>query len=294
MKLSHRVSMTEQYSVSADLAQLYVNALDSIKTGDIPTLSQLLRKHHQLSYYRAQRGRTLLHQLADWPGHWPRRLESAALLIDVGADVNARVGETRDGETTLQWAVSCNDAALTDLLIEAGAPVDGLNCDHRPMMQALFYESVDAALVLIRHGATLDLESAAGLGRIDLLPTFFDAEGKLMSNAGTHHPPVSNPIAFNDNDVSELLNQALVYASINGKTDAAGYLIDRGADVNAEPSGFTHKMPPVAWARDHTGMVDFLVQRGAHRQYLRLQRATSSLLSISGEAEHPFDREILE
>jgi ankyrin repeat protein len=257
--------MAEQYSVGSDLVQLYVNALDAIKTGDLPTLSELLRKHPQLSYYRAQRGRTLLNQLADWPGHWPRRLESAALLIDAGADVNACTGETRDGETTLQWAVSCNDAALTDLLIEAGAPVDGLNGDRRPMMQALFYESGDAALVLIRHGATLDLESAAGLGRIDLLPTFFDAEGKLMSDAGTHHAPVTNPIPFNDSDVFELLEQAIVYASINGKADAAGYLIDHGADVNAEPSGFTHKMPPVAWARHHPDMVDFLVQRGARR-----------------------------
>ena len=47
-----------------------------------------------------------------------------------------------------------------------------------------------------------------------------------MSDAGTHHQPVSNPIPFNDSDVSELLEQAVVYASINGKADAAGYLID--------------------------------------------------------------------
>jgi uncharacterized protein len=255
--------MDRQDTLSPDLASHYEIALNAIKTGMVRKLSELLRDHSQLSCYRTEQGRTLLNCVADWPGHWPRRLESAALLIDAGADINARAGDINEGETTLQWAVSCNDAALTELLIQAGSPVNGLNDNHRPMMHALFYESKDSAAVLIRHGAAFDLESAAGLGRIDVLSSFFDDDGRLLPSLGMHYPPVSNPLPPNDISISELLEQALVYAAINGQIAAAGYLIDRGADPNAIPSGFTHKIPLLAWARHHPDMVDFLIQRGA-------------------------------
>src|SRR5271169_1769463 len=149
--------MDRQDTLSPDLASHYEMALNAIKTGMVRKLSELLRDHSQLACYRTEQGRTLLHCVADWPGHWPRRLESAALLIDAGADINAQAGDVGEGETTLQWAVSCNDAALTELLVQAGSPVNGLNDDHRPMMQALFYESKDSASVLIRHGAAFDL-----------------------------------------------------------------------------------------------------------------------------------------
>jgi uncharacterized protein len=258
--------MDRQDTLNPDLSSHYETALNAIITGMVPKLSQLLRAHPQLACHRTKQGRTLLNCVADWPGHWPRRLESAALLIDAGADINAQVGNVNEGETTLQWAVSCNDAALTELLVQAGSPVNGLNDDHRPMMQALFYESKDSALILIRHGATVVFESAAGLGRIDVLSSFFDEDGRLLPNLGRHYPPVSNPTPPNEISVSELLEQALVYASINGQTAAAGYLIDRGADPNATPSGFTHKLPLLTWARHHPDMVDLLIQRGAAQE----------------------------
>jgi len=246
-----------------DQAANYAAATEAIRTGDVRALSRLLREHPQLASARGQDGRTCLNQVGDWPGRWPRRLESAALLIDAGASVNARAGDPDTGETTLQWAVSCYDAALTELLIEAGSPVNGLNDSRRPLAQALFYESGDAAQVLIRHGAAIDLEFAAGLGRLDLLPTFFGDDGSLLPSAGAHHPPVNEPVGPADDAGSELLDQALVYASINAQAEAAGYLIDRGADVNGEPSGFTHRIPMVTWAKHHPDMVAFLVGRGA-------------------------------
>jgi ankyrin repeat protein len=260
---------------TTDEALNYVAAHEAIKNGDVRKLSRLLAENPRLVHLRVVRGRTLFNQLADWPGRWPRRLESAAILIAAGADINARTGTGDIEETTLQEAVSCYDSALTELLIEAGASVNGLDDDRRPLAQALFYGAGDAAKVLIEKGAVIDLEFAAGLGRADLIPTFFDSEGALLPAAGSHHPPVDRPVPPADDAPSELLEQALVYAAINGQTETAGQLIDRGADVNAEPSGFTYRMPPVSWGENHPALVEFLVQRGARPPTPKKEDASS-------------------
>ncbi len=257
--------MTQQPATdfTTDEALNYATAHEAIKDGDVRRLSQLLAESPRLAQLRVVRSRTLFNQLADWPGRWPRRLESAALLIAAGADINARTGTGDIDETTLQEAVSCYDAALTELLIEAGASPDGLNDDRRPLAQALFYEAGDAARVLVAKGAVIDLEFAAGLGRADLVPTFFDSEGALLPTAGTHHPPVNRPVPPAAGATSELIEQALVYAAINGQVETAGQLIDRGADVSGQPSGFTYRLPMVNWGENHPALVELLVQRGA-------------------------------
>jgi hypothetical protein len=87
------------------------------------------------------------------------------------------------------------------------------------------------------------LESAAGLGRMDLMPAFFDADGKLLPSAGTHRPPGTPvPVPPEPGAGNELLEQALGYAAINGPQETAAFLIDRGADVSAKPSGFPHRI----------------------------------------------------
>jgi ankyrin repeat protein len=62
---------------------------------------------------------------------------------------------------------------------------------------------------------------------------------------------------------NELLDQALVYAAINGQRETAAFLIDHGADVNAEPSGFPHRIAIVDWGESHPEFVRFLIGRGA-------------------------------
>lgn len=244
-----------QVNVDTNLAETFQIATRAIKSGDISTLSALLQENPRLSVYKSQY-RTLLNQTADWPGHWPKRLESAALLLNAGADINSRSG---NGETTLQWAVSCNDTALTELLIKAGAPVNGINDDCRPLAQALFYESKEAAELLVKLGAFISLEFAAGLGRVDLLSAFFDVNGDLFPEANHHYPPINHLVPQDDINKVEIIDQAMVYAAINGHIDAAKYLIDHGADVTAKASGFTHKISFVDWARHHPDMMEFLI-----------------------------------
>lgn len=273
----------------AALADVFPIAVRAVKTGDVETLTRLLHEHSTLANARALRGRTLLLHLCDWPGHCPRERETGLALIRAGADVNDRGGDPEKGETALQWAASCDDAVLAELLIDAGTPVDGLNDDRRPLTQAIWYECPQVAETLVRRGATLDLELAAGMGRHDLLPTFFGADGRLLPSAGHHHPPV-NALAESPSD--ELLEQALVYAVLGGSVEAAEYLLDHGAHINRQPSGFDGRGTPLHWAasKKSAQMVEFLVERGADLSAIDPKYRATPL----GWAEHFEKQEMVE
>ena len=246
-------------------AQRVTAAVAAVHTGDVAALKTLLQQEPALATARSPDGRNLLSHLTDWPGHRPSSVEIAQLLIGAGADINARTIDSAVGETPLQWAVSANDVAVAEALIDAGAPVDGVDDDRRPLAQALFYRQLAAAELLVRRDATIDLEFAAGLGRVDLLQTFFDAAGNLLPIAGWHHPPTNEVILASEGAASELLEQALVYACICTQVEAAAYLLERGANVNAQPSGFPVQASPLHWAAGggDVGLVELLLARGA-------------------------------
>lgn len=273
------------------LADVFPVAVQAVKIGDVETLTQYLADRPELASARSQQGRTLLHHLCDWPGHFPREEETGRALIAAGADVNARAIDSAKGETALQWAASCDDSSLAELLIDAGTPVDGLDDDRRPLAQAIWYECQQVAETLVRRGATLDLELAAGMGQIDLLPTFFDANGGLLPHAGRHHPPVNAPTLPKQLS-NELLEQALVYAVLSGSVEAAEYLLTRGANINAQPWGFDGRGTPLHWAagRKSVQMVELLVERGADLSAIDPEYRATPL----GWAEHFEQREIAE
>ena len=246
-----------QRSIPQDAAlgqEVFPVALSAVKTGDVETLAQLLQEHPALASARYE-GSTLLNHLAGWPGHYPREAETALALIRAGVDVNARAGDPEKGETALQWAASSDDVVLAELLLDAGTPVDGVGGDLRPLTQAIWYECPQVAALLVRRGATLDLELAAALGQMDQLATCFDADGRLRPFACRHHHDAVK-------SSTELLVEALCFAVYGGSVEAARYLLDRGAEVNG--AGWDGA-PPLHWAarRTVTAMVELLVERGA-------------------------------
>src|SRR5258708_31170635 len=63
------------------LADVFPIAVRAVKTGDVETLTRLLREHPTLANARALRARTLLRHLCDWPGEYPRGRETDSGLI---------------------------------------------------------------------------------------------------------------------------------------------------------------------------------------------------------------------
>ncbi|MBM7568322.1 ankyrin repeat domain-containing protein [Paenibacillus sacheonensis] len=255
----------DDQAANENFRESYRAAYQAVKLGETERLRELLAEHPGLANARSAQGRTLLHQLCDWPGHYPRQLETGKLLLAAGADVNARAIDPEHGETGLQWAASNDDPAMAGLLIDAGSPVDGLNDDRRPLAQSVWYGCRKVRDLLLERGAALDLELAAAAGRVDLLPSFFGPDGGLLPSAGRHREPVNIPIPGGAKP-EELLQQALIYAVIGGSLECAACLLDRGADVNGVPSGFDRTgAAAIHWAAagDNAELTAMLIRRGA-------------------------------
>lgn len=76
-----------------------VEVVRAIRTGDLDGLRRLLTDKPGLARVRVDDTfgfRTLLHVVADWPGHFPRGAETVAALVQAGPDVDAHfIGPNR-------------------------------------------------------------------------------------------------------------------------------------------------------------------------------------------------------
>ncbi|MDL5157095.1 ankyrin repeat domain-containing protein [Actinomycetospora termitidis] len=144
-------------------------AVRAVREGDLEGLRALLAEHPGLATARVEGPRTLLHVLADHPGHRPRAAGTVTLLVGAGADVDARFSGPHV-ETPLHWAASNDDVATIDALLDAGAWIDAPGAvlgGGSPLADACGFGQWRAAARLVERGATLTLEQAAALGRDD-------------------------------------------------------------------------------------------------------------------------------
>ena len=143
-------------------------ASEAIHAGDVDGLRRLLDDVPALATVRVgddRASRTLLHVVADWPGHFP----CGAALVEAGADVDARfVG--RNQETPLHWAASSDDVAVLDALLVAEADIDAdgaVIAGSTPLADATAFGQWRAARRLVERGARTGLWEAAALGLVD-------------------------------------------------------------------------------------------------------------------------------
>lgn len=142
---------------------------EAIRSGDVVGVRALLAEHPELATVRfgsAEQSRTALHIATDWPGHYPNVAAVIELLVELGADVEARfVGSHR--ETALHWAASSDDVEALDALIRCGAQLDtdgGVLTDGSALDDAVIFGQLNAARRLVEAGATTKLFHAAALG----------------------------------------------------------------------------------------------------------------------------------
>jgi ankyrin repeat protein len=177
-------------------ASIFEAAADAVISGDLPGLDALLRDHAGLIRARSTRKHhaTLLHYVAangveDFRQKTPANaVEIAQALLEAGAEVDAVLA---DGESTTLGLVATSvhpavvgvQIPLLESLLEAGAALDGVPGGWSPVTAALANGRGDAAAFLAQRGAHLDLEGAAGVGRLDLVKSSFSPDGSLKPHA---------------------------------------------------------------------------------------------------------------
>jgi ankyrin repeat protein len=239
----------------------FERTVDAIVAGDAGTLADLLRQHPDLIRARSVRKHhsTLLHYVGangieSWRQRTPKNAVAIArMLLDAGAEIDAEADMYGPGCTTLgltATSIHPKNAGvlrpLIDLLLERGARIEapGAGNTYALVNGCLANGRAEAAEHLAAKGAPLNLEGAAGVGRLDLVRSFFNANGTLT--------PMATVAQMHDG-----FNWACEY----GRTDVVEYLLDHGVDVNALTG--RHKQIGLHWAAygAHLDIVKALLKR---------------------------------
>jgi ankyrin repeat protein len=247
-------------------------AIRAIKSGDLDGLRALMDQDRSLATATSSTSHpTLLQCLALDAVNVPNKVEMAEMLIDAGADINGALG-----------AAACIDnVEIVALLLDSGAAINGTG-SWSPLEEALYWNTQRVIRLLLDRGASLhNLRIASGLGRIDLIESFFRSDGTLKPEAGKIDWPFGELQKSNLNcrikdelqakvaqwseDPQDIMNNAFIYACMHNHIDAASLLLKKGAQINVIPPGFDYSGTGLHYAahNGHRGMVEFLIQQGA-------------------------------
>lgn len=189
------------------------------------------------------------------------------LLLDHGADID---GGQVDGAKV--------DEAKTEGKKTDGAKIDGKKTGEvkpdRGNSPALLVNIClangrrSAAEFLADHGAPLDLEAAAGLGRLDLVKTLFPDSGSMSSRAADHqkeralcwaceygHPLVVDFLLSRGVPIQSPANTGqtpLHWAVIGAQTETITLLLSRGADLEAKNMYGGTALGQALWSAAHS------------------------------------------
>jgi len=209
-------------------------AADAIVTGDLMALKRLLRENPELVRARSTRSHEapLIHYVAangveDFRQKTPENVVAVTrVLLGAGAEVDATNQAYGGTSTALGLAATSYHPAkagvqleLLDELLNAGACVDGAPGGWNPLVAALHNGRGEAAAFLANRGARLDLEGAAGTGRVDVVARYIDQDGTLKGGA-----------------TKQQLNYGFIWACEYGRTNVVKFLLDRGFKPDASPT----------------------------------------------------------
>jgi ankyrin repeat protein len=271
-----------QHADSSD--SKFEQAADAIVSGDVATLRRLLDTSPDLIRQRSSREHrsTLLHYVSangieDFRQRTPPDIvEIARLLLDRGADVNAESDAYGGRSMTLGLtATSVHpetagvQIALMELLLARGALVElkpgeavrACLANGRPL----------AARFLASHGAYLDFENAAGVGRLDRVK-------ELVTTTS-----------------QEELGKGFIWSCAYGYNDVVEFLLDYGVDpafgAGADMTGLH-----LAAHEGHLDTVKLLLAHNAPLEAINMYGGTVLDSTLWSAVHHPMPshREIVE
>jgi ankyrin repeat protein len=230
----HLNALTQKASMIAR----FEAAADAIVKGDIKTLQRLLRDDPQLVHSRSTREHraTLLHYVSangveGYRQKTPKNIVAVTeVLLKAGAEVDAEADVYGGGATTLGLVATSihPDRAgvqnpLLQLLLDYGAEIDHKTAggnQENSVMSALDNGRAAAAAYLADHGARLNLLSAAGVGRLDIVKSYFNEDGTRKAKTS-----------------QKKVQRAFLYACTWGQTNVVEFLLEKGVDLEEGGDG---------------------------------------------------------
>ena len=224
----------DDLSKKSSLSAKFEAAADAICKGDVNTLKRLLREEPKLIHARSTREHkaTLLHYVSangveGYRQKTPKNIvEIAEVLLNAGADVNAEAEVYGGGATALGLVATSVHPfragvqnPLLQLLLDHGADIDhqtSAGNRQNAVMGCLANGRGEAAVFLADRGAQLDLEGAAGVGRLDVVKAFFNTDGSLKRKTNR-----------------KKLLSAFQHACFWGRLNVVEFLLDKGVDLSA-------------------------------------------------------------
>ena len=238
-------------------------AADAIVSGDEVALRRMIGADPALVRARSAREHraTVLHYVSANGVETYRQVTPpnivtiAEILLDAGAEVDAEADVYGGGSTALGLtATSAHPRAaglqlpLLQLLLDHGALMEKPNLagnGQGAVMASLGNGCPEAAEFLADHGARLGIVEAAGIGRLDVVKSFFDA-------GGAPRPGLT----------AKTIHDAFRHACFYGRVDVVDFLVERGVDL-AGHSGDGQTGLHCAGMGGKLEVVNLLLGRGA-------------------------------
>jgi len=238
----------------------FEHAVDDLVFGNIDSLRTRLEKYPHLVQLRSTRVHhsMLIHYVGangveDYRQRSPENIVAILkLLLDSGSELDP-LADMYGGSTPFGLAATSIWPARANVLIpllkaflDAGVKIDKSGAagnQQGVIIGCLHNGRPQAASFLAQQGAKLDLEGAAGVGNLEMVKSFFDADGQLTSGA-----------------TRKQMEYGYVWACEYGHRDVVEFLLDKGISTGIQ----VESLSGLHWAivGGHLSVVKLFINRG--------------------------------
>ena len=223
-----------------------VRLVEAAKNQDKDAVRALVQQRVDVNA-RQPDGATALH----WAAHWDD-VQTAALLLGAGANPNT---VTDLGVAPLYLACLNGSARMVETLLMAGADANSTRpTGETALMTCSRTGNVDAAKALLARSADVQAKEVA------------QEQTALMWAAAQDHGEVACVLIEHGADVHASTTKAgftpLLFAARNGAQDTARILLAAGANINQAASDGTNALVAATFT-NHWKLAEFLLEQGA-------------------------------